>query len=206
MNIVRVVLALGFSLGCCERLVAGTVTLPSDVSVALTAEPNINLNSGQRITLAMSVTNHGPQPVDRLILGSSPIYDELDVFTASADCDYNIALAVVDLEDTFYFVYDWVPASVESPLAVGETRYCYLYLDFTPWAPLVFPVTFGFPNWLFDLDPRNNSATVFLRRPVAVVEPVPTLSPTCGGMFACLLTVIVGIWRERLRIAEIRTQ
>jgi len=132
--------------------------------------------------------------VTRLALGSSPIYDELDVFTASSSgCDGDLILAVADLEDTFYFLYTYF-AVADGPLAVGETRNCYLTLEFTPWAPSVFPVTFDMSSYV-DLDPSNNSATVFLRRPVAIATPVPTLSPIWLGLLTCLLMAITGIWR-----------
>jgi hypothetical protein len=38
---------------------------------------------------------------------SSPIYDELDINTATADCGNTLGLIVVDLNDGFYYVYDW---------------------------------------------------------------------------------------------------
>jgi len=182
----------------CANVAAGPIVLPSDISVALTAEPSVNLQSGQRIMFTISATNHGPEPVNGLPIRSSPIYDELDVFTGSAECDDNIVLAVVDLEDTFYFTFTWFAGLPESPLAVGETRICYLSLDFTPWAPPVFPFTFAM-SVVDDLDPSNNSATVFLRRPVAVAAPVPTLSPIWLGLLTCLLMAITGIYGERSR-------
>jgi hypothetical protein len=195
MNTLRVVLTFGFWICGGAHLAAGPIVLPSDVSVTFTAEPSVNLQSGQQVTFTISVTNHGPEPVDRLAIGSSPIYDELDVYTASSsNCEGDMILAVADLEDTFYFLYTYYAAFQEWPLTVGETRNCYLSLDFTPWAPSVFPVTFAMASFETDLDPSNNSVTVFLRRPVAVVEPVPMLSPTWLGL-VCLLIATVGIWR-----------
>ncbi len=194
MNIRRVALALGFSTCCCANLLAGPIILPSDVSVALTAEPSVNLQSGQRITFTISVTNHGPQPVDQLAVRSSAIYDELDVFTASSsDCEGDIILAVVDLQDSFYYLYTYYAAFQESPLAVGETRICHLNLEYTQWAPAVFPVTFAMRSYT-DLDPSNNSATVTLRRAVDV-KPVPALSPTWLGLLMILLMATVWIGR-----------
>jgi hypothetical protein len=169
--------ALGLGLACSASLWAGTIPLPSDISVGLTAEPDSNLQSGQRIGFTISVTNHGPEPAAPVSLGSSPIYDELDVFSATADCGGDLGLAVVDLNDGFYYEYAWFPTQ-ESPLAVGETRYCYLNLDFTEWAPDTFSLTFSMSDYLVDLDGSNNSATVTLQRAIAgVPTPVPILSP-----------------------------
>src|SRR5690348_9661318 len=103
---------------------AGTIPVPADISVALTAEPSSDLLSGQRITFTLAVTNHGPDPAAPVSLGSSAIYDELDVLSATSDCA-NLALAVVDTSDGFYYAYDWFPTD-ESPLAVGETRSCHI--------------------------------------------------------------------------------
>jgi hypothetical protein len=200
MNWLRVALAVGLSICSFADAGAGDVVLPSDVSVALTAEPSTNLQSGQRVTFTISVTNHGPEPVDRLAIGSSPIYDELDVFTASSsDCEGDIILAVADLENTFYFLYTYYAAFQESPLAVGETRNCHLSLDFTEWAPSVFPVTFAMSSFETDIDPSNNSATVFLRRPIAVTS-IPTLSPTWLVLLAGLLAA-VGLMRRSRYVA-----
>lgn len=197
MHTLRVVLALGFWMCGCANVSAGPIVLPSDLSVALTAEPNVNLQSGQRIAFTISVTNHGPESIDRLAIRSSSIYDELDVFSASSsDCEGDIILAVVDLEDTFYFFYTYYAAFQELPLAVGETRICHLSLDFTPWAPSVLPVTFAMMSYT-DIDPSNNSATVFLRRPVAAPAPVPTLSSMSLLLLAGLLAGTFGFLRSR---------
>ena len=198
MHALRAALGLGLCLACSAGPRAGTIPLPSDVSVALTAEPDGNLQSGQRIAFTISVTNHGPEPVSPVSLGSSPIYDELDILSATADCGDDLALAVVDTSDGFYYVYDWFPTT-ESPLAVGETRYCYLNLDFTEWAPDTFSLTFSMPDFLVDRDPSNNSATVTLRRATqgaATATPVPTLSPLALGMLAGLLTWLASIVRR----------
>jgi len=126
-------------------------------------------------------------------LGSSPIYDELDVFSATADCGNDLVLAVVDLNDGFYYLYDWFPTQ-ESSLAVGETRYCYLNLEFTEWASDTFSLTFSMPDFLVDLDPSNDSATVTLQRASAVATAVPTLSPMALVLLMAL-TMLVGAAR-----------
>jgi hypothetical protein len=165
--------------------------------VGLTAEPDSNLESGQRISFTISVTNHGPEPVAPVSLGSSPIYDELDVFSATVDCGDDLGLAVVDLNDGFYYVYAWFPTQ-ESPLAVGETRNCYLNLEFTEWAPDTFSLTFSMSNYLIDLDASNNSATVTLHRAIqGNATPVPTLSPLALVMLAGLLVWLASAQRAR---------
>jgi len=166
--------------------------------VDLTAEPDNNLESGQRITFTLSVTNHGPEPAAPVSLGSSPIYDELDVFSATADCGDDLGLAVVDLNDGFYYVYDWFPTQ-DSPLAVGETRYCYLNLEFTAWAPDTFALTFAMPDFLVDLDSSNNSATVTLQRAAAVATAVPMLSPMSLVALAVLTMLVAGRRSQRSR-------
>lgn len=183
-------LMLGALIFGCVSAAAGDDVLPSDISVTLTAEPHVNLLSGQRIQFTIAATNHGPEPVNGLPIRSSPIYDELDVFTASADCNNNIVLSVVDLEDSFYFTFSWFAARPESPLGVGETRSCVLNLDFTPWAPAVFPVTFALLAF-DDLDPSNNSATVTLERAVAgAPAAVPTMSVASLLLLAAVLVAL----------------
>jgi hypothetical protein len=173
---------------------AGTITVPADLSVSLTAEPDIDLQSGQRITFTLSMTNHGPEPVTLADVLSSSIYDELDPNAATADCGDTLGLIVVDLNDGFYYAYDWDP-TLHSPLAIGETRICHLNLSFTEWAPDAFSLTFSMPYWLVDLGPSNNSATVVLRRSVlgTGAAAVPTLSPVAlvilVGLLACIGSV-----------------
>jgi len=196
MYALRVAMGLGLCWAWSMGLRAGTIPLPSDVSVALTADPETDLESGQRIAFTISVTNHGPEPVAPVSLGSSPIYDELDVFSATVDCGNDLGLAVVDLNDGFYYVYAWFPTQ-ESPLAVGETRNCYLELEFTEWAPDTFSLTFSMSDYLVDLDPSNNSATVTLRRANrGIATPIPTLSPLALAMLAGLLAWLASVVRR----------
>lgn len=189
---------LGLGLACSASLWAGTIPLPSDISVGLTAEPDSNLQSGQRIAFTISVTNHGPEPAAPVIMGSSPIYDELDVYTATADCGDTLGLAVVDTSDGFYYAFSWFPTIDLVPLDVGETRYCHVNMAFTEWAPDTFTLTFAFPYWLVDLDGSNNSATVTLQRAAAVATAVPTLSPLSLLLLAGLLVACAGLARSRI--------
>jgi len=191
MHALRAALGLGLCLAGFTSLNAGTITIPADVSVMLTADPDSNLQSGQRIAFTLSVTNRGPEPASLVDVLSSPIYDELDINTATADCGNNLGLIVVDLNDGFYYVYDWDATFNLPPLAVGETRTCRLNLEFTEWAPDTFSLTFSMPDFLVDLDPSNNSATVTLQRAAAVTTAVPTLSPM-SLVALVALTMLVG--------------
>jgi hypothetical protein len=167
--------------------------------VGLTAAPDSNLESGQRVTFTISVTNRGPEPATPISVGSSPIYDELDVLTATSDCEDELALAIVDTSDGYYYVYDWFPTDA-SPLAVGETRSCNLNLEFTEHAPDTFPLTFSMPDFLVDLDPSNNSATATLRRvnQGSIATAVPALSHAYLAVLAGLLTLL-GAWKSPRR-------
>lgn len=169
-------------------LIAGEIELPSDVSIALTAEPNSDLKPGQRITLSLTASNLGVAPVTGLVAGSSPIFDELDLGTGVVvECDGRFGVAVVDLENSFYFVYRWtVTAPDLDPLAAGETRSCQIEVDYTVWAPVVFPLTFDTTIFTDD-NPANNSATVTLLGAVAAPTPVPMLQQ--GGMVALLVVL-----------------
>jgi uncharacterized protein DUF11/exosortase sorting signal-containing protein len=198
MCALRAALVLGLCLVYSVGPRAGTISLPADVSVSLTAEPNSNLQSGQRIEFTISVTNHGPEPVTLVDVLSSPIYDELDINTATADCGNTLGLIVVDLSDGFYYVYDWDPTLELTPLMVGETRTCHLNLAFTQWAPDTFSLTFSMPYWLIDLDSSNNSATVTLRRAgQGTATPVPTVSPLSLAVLSALLALLAAVRRRK---------
>ena len=188
-------LLIGLIVGTSTSLEAGPILIPSDLAVSLSAEPNADLHSGDIVSFTISITNNGPEPVDRFALGSSPIYDELDVLSGTADCDYHLLLAVVDLDDGFYYTYTWaVLLPGDPPMQVGETRYCYFSLPYTPWAPPEFPLTFSSDPFI-DLDPSNNSATVTLRRAVqgAATTPVPTLSHMALATLIALMA-LSGAW------------
>jgi hypothetical protein len=167
--------------------------------VSFTAEPDSNLQSGQRIAFTLSVTNHGLEAAAPISLLGSPIFDEFDLSTGTSDCGQTLGLAIVDLDDSFYYAYVWSPTMVtESPLAVGETRNCHLELELSEWAPDIFNLTFAFPYWLVDLDPSNNSATATLQRAPAGSPPVPLPSTSIGGVLL-LATALLGLATRRLR-------
>jgi hypothetical protein len=198
MNMRRMMTVLALCLIGSGSVLAGDVPVPSDISVTLTAEPSVNLQSGQRINFTISVTNHGPEPVDRLAFASSLIYDELDVFSGSSSgCDGDMVLQVLDFETYFYYRFAYYVADPNTPMAVGETRTCQLSLDYTQWAPPVFPVTFDM-SIFDDLYPSNNSATVVLRRAVVAAQPVPSSSLTASGLLVFALVATVRTRRMRV--------
>lgn len=180
----------------CAR--AGGIELPSDISISLSAEPSSNLQSGQTVTFTMSATNHGPEPIDRVSFRSSPIYDELDIAGGSVIyCDGDVSVAVADTGDSFYYLIFWYATLPElAPIPAGETRTCQISMDYTEWAPPVFPFTFAMRSFV-DANPANDSATVYLRGAVAAT-PVPALS---AGWLALLLALMACIgtaaWQAR---------
>jgi hypothetical protein len=198
MHALRAALGLGFCLAGSTSLSAGTIPIPADVSVSLTAEPTSNLHAGQRIAFTLSVTNHGPEPAAPVALLSSPILDELDLSTATVDCGNALGVIVVDLNDGFHYLYSWEPTNGLTPLEVDETRNCYINLDYTEWAPDVFTLTFELSSFIVDLDSSNNSATVTLRRASAGSPPVPAPSISIGGMLL-LAAALAGPALSRIR-------
>ena len=191
-------IASGLALCLADPANAGTIPIPADVSVSLTAEPTSNLHPGQRIAFTLSVTNHGPEPAAPVALLSSPILDELDLSTATVDCGNALGVIVVDLNDGFHYLYSWEPTNGLTPLEVDETRNCYINLDYTEWAPDVFTLTFELSSFIVDLDSSNNSATVTLRRASAGSPPAPVPSISIGGMLLLVAALLGGVTR-RLR-------
>ncbi|MGA9421142.1 MAG: hypothetical protein WBW61_02205 [Rhodanobacteraceae bacterium] len=159
------------------------IVVPADVSVGFTAQQSTELVPGQSINFTLSVTNHGPEPVDRLALFSTTFVDEFDIHDASTDCQ-NLVTAVGDGEG-FYYLFLWFPTD-QGTLAVGETLSCQLRLVLTSQAPAVFPFGFFIPlDGFVDINPDNDSVTVYLRRAAA---PIPSQSPLMLLLLATLLT------------------
>ena len=191
-------IASGLALCLADSANAGTIPIPADVSVSLTAEPDSNLHTGQRIAFTLSVTNHGPEAAAPVSFGSSPIRNELDLVTGTGACSNTLGLAVVDLSDGFYYVYSWAPTLERPPLQVGETRTCRFYLDCTEWAPDTFALTFELSNYIADLDDSNNSATVTLQRAPTGSPPSPVPSISLSALLL-LGAVLVLLAAARLR-------
>lgn len=163
---------------------AGPLLIPSDISTTVTATPQTDLQPGQMVTFTVSITNHGPAPVDSLLITGPQVYDQLFFPTGSWN-DCGMFVNVVDLIDTSYWNTIWHPASPFAPaLAAGETRICHLQLALTSTAPATMPVSFGLPQFIIDQNPANDRATVLLAKPIS---PVPGLSPIALMLLTSLL-------------------
>ena len=190
--------ALGLALCLADSASAGTISLPADVSLSFTAEPHSNLHSGERIAFTLSVTNNGLEPATPVRFGSSPFVDEFDPYTGTSDCGNTLGLIVVDQNDGFYYRYSWAPTLEQLPLQVGETRYCYISLDYTASAPDTFALTFGLSSHIVDLDPSNNAATVILQRAPAGSPPAPVPSISLSAL------LLLGAGLAHLAAARLR--
>ncbi|HET6546728.1 MAG TPA: hypothetical protein VFG55_08295 [Rhodanobacteraceae bacterium] len=171
---------------------AGSVPVPSDVSVDFSAEPDTGLVTGQSIYFTLSVTNHGPEPVSEAALVSTPFVNEFDGHDASTNCQ-NLITSVVDGQ-AYYYLLLWYLTD-QGVLAVGETRSCQIRLVATSHMPAVF--LFGFSTLDPDINPSNDSATVTLRRAaVPIAAPIPVLSRTISLLLIALL-LVTGVFGRR---------
>ena len=177
---------------------AGPLLIPSDISTAVTAAPQTDLQPGQMVTFTVSITNHGPAPVSSLLVTGPQVYDQL-FFPAGSWNDSGMFVNVVDLVDTSHWNTIWYPAAPIAPaIAVGETRTCHLQLALTSAAPAIMPVSFGLPQFIVDQNPANDRATVLLAKPV---RPVPGPSP---GVLALLTFLLLGSGLTKLRKVSTR--
>jgi hypothetical protein len=173
----------------------GSIVLPSDVSVTLTAARTIDLTTGQPVDFTLNVTNHGPAPVHILELTSSNWVDQFHIVPGSASC--YIGVTVVDLIDSFYYFYFWDVAGLPGTpdLGAGETKTCHFQLALTVHARATTSFSFGLPDFIVDPDPSNDRATVTLQRAVATV---PALSAAMlvllAGLLALTATMVSRRW------------
>lgn len=199
MRITRVLAIL--VLDWCLCALAHGTTVPTDVAVQFSARPSTDLHPGDVISFDLSVTNLGPEPVAAFAVGSSEIYDELDLFDGgTTECDDHLVLVVLDYEDYFTYALVWFPLGAGDPnaqLQVGETLSCYFTLPYTQWAPPEFSLTFE--SNLEDLDASNNTATVVLRGSTAfALTSVPATSPVALMLLGLLLAGSAGfVWIRR---------
>jgi hypothetical protein len=168
----------------------GTVVVPSDISVSVFAEPNSDLATGQPISFTISATNNGPEPIDNIALVSTEFVDEFDLAQGTANCP-GLGLVVANGVLPFY-LYIW-EFTFLGPLQVSETRTCYITLPVAAQAPDTWEFGFYLPSSYLDIDPKNNSASVTLRRTLGATAPipVPALSPIALILLASLLAVAV---------------
>jgi hypothetical protein len=202
--ILRFALSILLLITVVETARAGNIVyLPSDVSVSLDATPSTGLETGDSVTFTISVTNNGPEVVDRLTLSSSFFVDELDLFAGSIGaCEGPLGAAVSDFIGGYEYWLSWDPVWYLDPalltLDVGETRTCEFSMPLTSAAPDAYQFSFGLAGFLSDLDSSNDVAEVVLRRApsAASAAPVPTLSPFSLGLLTGML-IFVGGTRRR---------
>jgi hypothetical protein len=160
----------------------GQFVVPADVSVQMSAAPSTGLITGQPFVVTLTATNHGPAPVDLLLLTSTAFRDEFDSSVATNDCT-DLGVVVYDGK-SYYYKFWWFPTT-EGVLEVGVTRTCHITLGLSSLAPDILEFGFEVNQSFEDLDPSNNSASVTLRR--ASATPLPALS------VPGLLVVLVGL-------------
>lgn len=179
---------------------AGEVVLPSDISTTLTVTPRTGLRPGQPIELTISVTNHGPEPVSRVLVTGPDIHDEFELYLGN-NCP--MFATIVDRVDGWYWIPFWYPAFPYRPdMAVGETRTCQVRMRLSAVAPAVVPLSFGLPDFYSDTNAANDRDTVFLARAVDGVDAtaaVPALEPAALLLLITMLTAAAGL---RLRAAR----
>ncbi len=163
------------------------VDVPADISIGLSADPSTGLVPGQPILFTLSATNHGPEPVDNLLLISVDFVDEIDPSYGSTDCQ-GLGVVVSDGQ-TYHYNYWWRP-TFDGVLNDGATRTCHLEIALSSRAPPIWAFGFAVADFYFDINPANNSATVILQRAVDGAVPVPTLSSALLILLAALLTCI----------------
>lgn len=168
---------------------AGSIVVPADISVSLTAEPNVNLVTGQPIHFTITAINHGPGLALPLVVSSSEFVNEFDLGNANADCIELLGLVVGDTEFGYFYYYDWYVALL-TPLHPGQTRTCHLTLPLSANAPDAFTFTWGIPDFFIDNDPSNNSASVTLRRATATPTTLPALSVSALATLAGLILLL----------------
>jgi len=190
--LVRFILTLAsFSLLLWLPSAYGQFTIPADVSVRMTAAPTTGLVTGEPFVITLSVTNHGPDPVDFMVLISTDFQEEFDSSVASNDCS-GLAVVVSDGK-SYHYNFWWFPTS-EGVLEVGATHVCHITLGLSPFAPDIFEFGFAIPEFFEELDPSNNSASVTLRRVAATQLPV--LSPT-SLLVLLIALILLGAWAAR---------
>jgi hypothetical protein len=160
----------------------GQFTIPADVSVQMSAVPTAGLLTGQPFVVTLTVTNHGPEPADPLMIISSAFTNKLDPSVGEIDCPY-MGVVVSDGE-TYYYQYAWIP-TIGGAIEIGQTLTCHITLALSASAPDIYVFGFEIPSFIEDLDPSNNSASVTLRRAAATVLPAMSVP----GMLAMLFTL-----------------
>ena len=174
---------------------APPISIPTDIAVTLNATPKTIPGSSESFQLTVTATNLGPQPVDTVVLESSPFTNEFDFAHATIACTGFVVSVADGINGPVQFM-NWYVAAVPlgtAPFLVGETRTCELTLALSPAAPAALSFTFALAHEFVDVNASNNAATVFLRGPSVPV--VPFLSPTVSLLLALLLVAFASLTR-----------
>jgi hypothetical protein len=178
------------------------VAIPSDVSVDVQASQSTNLHPGDRVTFTVTATNHGPNVISEWAFRSAPIYDELDLVTASTDCFGQFFVSVVDLENSFYYNLNWYPP--HEPVLVGQSIVCHVSMDYTTYAPPSYAFGYSLSSYLTDLDPSNNASFVALTRAAAPPLAVPATSRS--SLTALFLVLAIAARMRTCRVVSKEVQ
>ncbi|MBK8124218.1 MAG: hypothetical protein IPK54_11825 [Dokdonella sp.] len=170
----------------------------SDISVHLSAQPSTGLVPGQPIEFTLNITNHGPEPVNRVTLLSSDFYDQFDLDFGTTDCE-NFVVIITDGE-VFHYNLVWYPADFVA-LEVGETRVCHFALALSSQAPPIWPFSFGLATIDEDINPANNVSTVILRRGDIPPTALPMISPIISLLLALGLATVACLAISRVQCA-----
>jgi hypothetical protein len=166
--------------------IGGTVPLPSDVSVTLSAAPTDNLLPSEPIGFTMAVTNNGPAALQAFSIVGPQISNQFYYPTTSwNDCD--LVTITGDGADGSFWIPEWNPTGAvgENPIAPGETRTCHFMLAVAPGLPVAYSFAVRLGTLWTDPDASNNIATVLIQRTIDVVPllSLPALL-ALGLMFA----------------------
>lgn len=176
---------------------AGSVVLPGDVSVTLSAEPTIRLEPYQTIHFTLTVANRGLESIPYLVVDSGELHEEFTVYDGTNDC--GLITSVADGPTDFWYNRTWYLASEafgNPPLAAGESRTCHFTESLTSSASALTAYSFGVPEAWSDPDPSNDVSTVYLHR-AAIATAVPALAPTMAWLLAGLLAAVAYIGRKQ---------
>jgi hypothetical protein len=172
----------GAWLALTASVVFAQTPVPSDISVRFSASPDTDLITGQLIDFSLSATNLGPEPVQQTVLFSSDIYLHELEFVSVVSCT-NLAGVIGNGPGLPFFSLHWY-LTLDRPLGVGETRTCTFRFNLGSAAPVRYEFRFATSGNYPDINPDNDSASVFLRRRV---EAIPLLSPFNRVLLALLL-------------------
>jgi hypothetical protein len=185
----------GAWLALTASLVLAQTPIPSDISVQFLASPDTDLGTGQLIDFTLSATNLGPEAVQQEALFSSDVYLHELEFVKVVSCA-NLAGVTGNGVGPPFFSLHWY-LTLDKPLGVGETRTCTFRFSLGSAAPARYEFRFATSGNYPDINPDNDSASVFLRRRV---ETIPLLSPFNRVLLALALAALASRTMIRRRL------